>query len=600
MLAFANFVLDPVRLRLCRRDTGELVPLTPKVFEALAYLVAHRDEVLDKETLLEGIWPGLIVEENSLTQTISTLRRALGEVRGENRFIVTLPGRGYRFVASVTPIETNSQSSGKGDRVTLRSVAVLPFKPLAARQSNESLELGMTEALIAGLAALPGVVIAPMSSVRGFNAMDQDPIAAGRTLRVQAVLEGSLQRDGDSLRVSARLMRVADGQQHWAGRFDASFTTIFDVQDTLARKVTEALATEFGIASSPPYVRRYTQDAEAYQLYLKGRFAWTHLTDVSLPLAISYFQQALARDPDYALAHTGLADCHILIGVFGMRPPHESYPMALEATNRALSIDPRLAAAHATLGHIQVQYEHDWRAADDSYARAIELDPQFAPSFQYLAILLGFRGAFDEALATQQRVLDLEPLWMIARANVGMLLYYARRYDEAAAHLEPTLELDPSNDHARSFLGRAYLRMGRPERALEAFRKRRSPSPGSFADVAQAMALAGDHAGAAAELAQLRRLSQQRYVPAYDLAAIHACLNQTDEAVRALEQTLTERGAMIGWMRHDPAFDGLRTDPGYKALSAVLPPISNDGLAASSRRGHIQNATSLLPSGSLK
>jgi DNA-binding winged helix-turn-helix (wHTH) protein/tetratricopeptide (TPR) repeat protein len=577
MLAFANFVLDPVRLRLCRRDTGELVPLTPKVFEALAYLVAHQNEVLDKETLLEGIWPGLVVEENSLTQTISTLRRALGEARGENRFIVTLPGRGYRFVAAVSPFESNPDATGPGRRATtaLRSLAVLPFKPLAANQSNESLELGMTEALISGLAAIPGVVVPPMSSVRGFNAIDQDPIAAGRTLRVQAVLEGSLQRDGEHLRVSARLMRVADGQQHWAGRFDVSFTTIFDVQDTLARQVTEALASEFGIAGLPPAVRRYTRDAEAYQLYLNGRFAWTHSSDVSLPLAINYFQQALARDPNYALAYAGLADCHILIGVFGMRPPHDAYPIAREATNRALAINPMLAAAHATLGHIQVQYEQDWTAADRSYARAIELDPLFAPTFQYLAILLGFRGEFDKALAIQQRVLELEPLWMIARANVGMLLYYARRYEEAVVQLEPTLELDPSNDHARSFLGRAYLRLGQPERALEAFRRRRSPSPGSFADVAQAMTLTGDRAGASAELAQLRQLSQQRYVPAYDLAAIHACLNQTDEAVRAVEQTLTERGAMIGWMRHDPAFDALRGEPRYEALAATLPPISN-------------------------
>src|SRR5450432_2375642 len=301
---FGDFALDVGQQRLVRRDTGEAIPLTARVFETLVCLVERAGETLDKDVLLQLIWPGVIVEENSLTQNVSTLRQALGETRGENRYIATVARRGYRFVATVTrpdqlePADTGRLVAeapsaapsgwrlgrfrvvslaigallvlfvavgfffsplGPKRMISNQSLAILPFKPLLPGQQDESLELGMTESLISGLGRYSTPAIVPLSSVRRFGALNQDPLAAGRDLHVDSVLDGSLQRTGQRLRVSVRLLRVADGQQLWAQAFDQDFTTIFDVQDTIAARVAQALSARW-IGNAPSRGAPYTQD----------------------------------------------------------------------------------------------------------------------------------------------------------------------------------------------------------------------------------------------------------------------------------------------------------------------------------------------------
>jgi TolB-like protein/Tfp pilus assembly protein PilF len=594
------------------------------VFDTLLCFVERAGETLDKDFLLHSIWPGVIVEENSLTQNVSTLRQILGETRGENRYIATVARRGYRFVADVTrreelpllddagpsaarpstvPKDTRQSWTRRAfvvaavlaalgalialfsNQIRLRSpaplkiqtLAILPFRPLLPAERNESLELGMTESLISSLGRYSPQAIAPLSSVRPYAAVNQDPVAAGRALGVGTVLDGSLQRRGDRLRVSVRLLRVADGRQLWAQNFDQNFTTIFDVQDIIAARVAQAISVRWLGASALPY----TQDSEAYALYASGRLAWARQTEASLLAAIDYFGQAIARDPNYALAYTGLADSYAVMGVFGMRAPHEVFPKARQAVEKALSIDPNLGAAHSALGHIKVQYEHDWDGAAKEYARAILLDPSLALAYHRLGLLYAMQGDTDRALAASQRAQQLEPLWLSPRVAASNFLYYAKRYDESIRRLEQVLALDDRADSARSSLVRDFIAKGDYSRALVEIDKRPIRAPGSNAFRAQALALAGRREEAMAELNQILALSKERYVAAYDIAMIHAALANTEETFVWLERALEDRSTLINFLAQDPSFEELHSDPRFTSLvqrigiyRRVLPGIS--------------------------
>lgn len=610
---FGDFALEVGQQRLRRLDTGEVIPLSGKAFDTLLYLAGHAGEMLDKDVLLQAIWPGVIVEENSLTQIISTLRQLLGEARGENRYIATVARKGYRFVAKVTrrdepgPPDAAMMSAAsppsappaaarrrlgplfagaaalivviaaialffkptgieKSAPVAAQTLAILPFKPLRPADRNESLELGMTESLIASLGRYSPQAIKPLSSVRRYGALDQDAIAAGRELGVDTVLDGSLQRREDRLRVSVRLLRVADGQQLWAQNFDQEFTTIFDLQDVIAERVAKSLAVRWAGGASTRGAP-YTQDSEAYALYASGRLAWTRQTEASLLQAIAFYQQAIARDPNYALAYTGLADSYAVLGVFGIRPPQEVYPKARQAVEKALSIDPDLAAAHSALGHIKVQYDYDWEGAVREYARAIQLDPTLALAYHRRGRLSALQGDIDRALADSERAQQLEPLWLAPRVAAANFLYDARRYDESIRHIEQVLALDERSDGARAILVRDLLASGDSERALRELDKRPIQAPGSNAFRAQALALSGRRKEALAELDRVLKLSRERYVASYDIALIYTALSDTEHAFQWLERAIDDRSTLINAMAQDPMLDGLHTDPRFAALA---------------------------------
>jgi DNA-binding winged helix-turn-helix (wHTH) protein/TolB-like protein/Tfp pilus assembly protein PilF len=608
-LQFGDFIVDVRQRRLLRQRDGEHISLTSKVFDTLLYFVQHPGEVLDKDTLMQAVWPGVIVEENSLSQNVSTLRQVLGETRSENRYIATVPRRGYRFVAEVVPCEAPaSLAAGKTHRLAKsrtgrwialaagvvivavgvatfvliqtgspdsgtpapQGLAVLPFKPLVPAERDESLELGMTESLIARLSAQEGLVIRPLSSVRRFGTPDQDPLVAGRALGVETVLDGSLQRRDQRLRVSARLLRVSDGQQLWADNFDEDLTTIFDVQDAIAGRVSEALLARLSNDAARTRARRDTENSEAYLLYANGRLAWTRFSEASLLQAIDYFEKAIEQDDRYALAYVGLADSYAILAVFGMRAPNEVFPLARRAAEKALAIDPNLAAAHTTLGHIRIQYDLDWKGGMAQYARAIDLDPSYAPAYHYRGIMYATQGQTERALGEFRRAQQLEPLWVAPRAAAGMVLAYAGRYDEAIAQLTQTLALDDRADNARTYLGRAYLHTGRYEQALAEFKRRRAQAPGSYGDVGQALVLSGRREEALAELQRLLKLSKERHVQALDIATIYASLGEKENAMQWLERAYEDRSTNLGFLAQDPSFDALRTDPRFVALLARI------------------------------
>ena len=609
---FGDFALDVGQQCLVRRDTGQAILLTAKVFETLVYFVEHAGETLDKDELLRSIWPGVVVEENSLTQNVSTLRQMLGEARGENRYIATVARRGYRFVAKVTRRDEpaaasaaevsvappSSAAPGGARRRTMlivaaaavliavisaiafvtpakrpsaaaalptRTLAILPFKPLLPAERNESLELGMAESLITHLSEHSRQAISPLSSVRRYRALDQDPIAAGRELGVDTVLDGSLQRSGDRLRVAVRLLRVADGQQLWAQSFDQDFTTIFDMQDTIAARVAQAVSVRW-VGGSATRGAPYTQDPEAYALYASGQFAWTRQTEPSLLQSIAFFEQAIEKDPNYALAYAGLADSYALLGVFGMRAPHEVFPKARRAVEKALSIDPDLAAAHTSLGHVLTIYEHDWDGGAREYRRALQLDPSLAITYHRLALLYAMQGDTDRALELNARAQQLEPLWFAPKGAAGNFLYFARRYDESIRLLEQVLALDERADNARAFLIRNLIVKGDYARALAEYDKRPLQMPGSNAHRAQALALSGRRAAALVELDRVLKLSKERYVPAYDVAMIYAALGETQSTFSWLERAMEDRSTMMVFLAQDPMFDAYHSDPRWAGL----------------------------------
>jgi DNA-binding winged helix-turn-helix (wHTH) protein/tetratricopeptide (TPR) repeat protein len=600
---FGDFILDGGRRRLLRRGSDDALALAGKAFDTLLYLVEHRGETLDKDTLLSVIWPGVIVEENSLTQGISMLRQALGEAPGENRYIATVPRKGYRFVAEVTePSQgTNLPSSGKiaaalkrsqwlawigaaavvllavgaylqrgvgrGTPSAIHTVTVLPFKPLLPGERDESLELGMTESMIASIGARGGLKVSPLSSVRRRGAIDQDPLGVGRALHTGSVLDGSLQHRGDQLQVSVRLLRVADGRELWTSQYEGNISGIFGIQEQISAKVAETLSgksTATGAAA--PQTVGGTKDAAAYLLYAHGRYALARSTEESLRLALGYFEQALALDPQFALAHTGLADCYLVMGIFGMRQPAETLPRARDAVLKALQIEPRLAGAYGTLGQIKLQYDRDWDGAEADFARAIALNPSLSEPHLYLGVLLGMRGELERGLEELKQAQQLEPLLTMAKTRAGSLLYFAHRYDEAIAQLRESLALDDRPGIAHATLGRAYLHTGRYDLALAEFAKIRGPTPGSFGDVGQALALSGRRTEALAELDRVLKLSTQRYVSAGDIASIYASLGDTDNALVWLERALQQRASMLGFLAQNPAFDGLHGDSRFAAI----------------------------------
>jgi DNA-binding winged helix-turn-helix (wHTH) protein/TolB-like protein len=615
---FDEFRIDASK-RLLTKGDGVAIPLTPKVFETLLYLVRHNGKVIEKDELMREIWTDSIVEENNLNQNISTLRRVFGEKLGEHRFIVTIPGHGYRFVPDVKavgesgeselkteaeklePIEVKEDrpipapytedrrsigvyafvgflglvliasvlyywknSTGLVPRSGTRTIAVLPFKPLGAGSRNEALEMGMADSLISKLAG-GEIVVRRLSSVSRYVALEQDSLIAGRELGAEIVLDGTIQTAGDRIRVSAELLRVGDGKQLWTGQFDENFTDIFAVQDSISEKVAAAVKIPLG----DNVKKHYTENVEAYQLYMKGRFHVLKTIKSETEIAISYFQEATKADPNYALAYVGLADAYRGLAVGGEMPSAEFFPRAKAAANKAIEIDNTLAEAHAILGHVIFWYDWDWNAAENQYKRALELDPNSADSLKFYAHLLSCTGRHSEALAKIKRAREIDPLNLGINALEGLFLLHAGQTDEAIDSLQRTLELEPNYRLAHAIAARAYSEKGMYAEAIAESRKARDLSAVSSEPIAfgaYALAKSGKVAEAQAALDALLRLSQTRYVPPTNIALIYNALGKSDKALDYLEKGFTEKDVRMVFLKVEPKWNNLRNEPRFVDL----------------------------------
>jgi len=575
---FEGFALDAVRRQL-RDPQGRLLDVPARAFDTLLYLIEQRGELVSKERLLQAIWPKTVVEENNLSQAISAVRRVLGDERTEPRFLVTVPGRGYRFIAPVTPI---AESGGSRPTSTLPgqlsspqvsgrldSVAVLPFKSLLPGQANPALELGMADTLIGELSTLPHLRVSPLGTVRRYATLDQDPLKAGAELGVAAVLEGSLQTQAERLRVSARLLRVRDGQSLWSGRFDETVSDVFTIQDSIAARVSDALRPALSDRPAAPSARQ-TRNLSAYQFYIAGLFNQLRRDSDGLPDAVRSYEAAIQADPRYVRAWAGLSGALAVQAVFGTQPPKAVFPRAKEAALHALALDENSPEALGAFGHVLAQYEGQFAEAQRYYLRARQRDGNNAQLQLWIAINEAHQGRIDRGIAEIQRAIEIEPKTLAFSAILGMLHYYRRAFDEAITHLQHLIDIEPQFDQARTFLGKAWLQKGDAHRALEHFNARVHATPGGFGDLGCAYAQAGRVPEARAQIARLRKLGEDGFGVEYDLASIHAALDEIPEASRCLERALEDHSQLIGFVRVDPALDKLRNAPAYARVLARL------------------------------
>jgi DNA-binding winged helix-turn-helix (wHTH) protein/TolB-like protein/Flp pilus assembly protein TadD len=655
---FDNFRLDAGERQLWRE--GELVALPTKAFDLLLVLLQHQGQLLEKEELYSRVWSDQIVEESNLTVQMSAIRKALGERKQNPRYIVTVAGRGYRFIGEVrrpdqgcdvmiegearshrviekqegddrvnhpeavlaladpkqtpinqaeaglaTPTSTEILTPGKlapghkralalaallaalalagyfvwsrqsappgqpGALNPIRSIAVLPFKPLVAESRDEALEMGMADTLIARLSNLREIRVRPISAVRKYAGLEQDALAAGREQRVDAVLDGQIQKAGEKIRVTVRLARVDDGAAIWASQFDEKLTDIFAVQDSISKRVAGALAVTLSGEEQERLGKSYTENAEAYQLYLHGRFHLNRLTDDGVRKSLDYFQQAIDKDPNFALAHAGLADSYNALGGFNVRPPKEVFPKARTAALTALKLDDHLTHAHTALAMVNLTYDWDWPGAEKEFKRAIEINPGDSDAHYFYAYYLAFMGQFEAAITEIRKAQELDPLSLVKLTGVGQILLMSRRYDDAIEPCRKALELDPNLGFAYWLIGLAYLYKGSYEPAIQALQQSiplSGDSPDEPATLAHVYALAGRQAEARKILDELKQRAKSKYISPGTLADVYSALGDKDQAFALLDKAVDERDNMVILLKVEPIFDGLRADPRFTNL----------------------------------
>jgi DNA-binding winged helix-turn-helix (wHTH) protein/TolB-like protein/Tfp pilus assembly protein PilF len=451
----------------------------------------------------------------------------------------------------------------------VRSLAVLPFKPIGVGDEDEFLGLGMADALITKLSSIREINTRPTSAVRKYSAKDQDPVAAGRELGVEAVIDGSVQRVGEQVRVTVQLVSVRDRAPVWAETFDEPYTNIFAVQDRISEQVAQALRLSVSSVEKQLLTKHYTENSEAYQLYLKGRYFWNKRTVEGLKKGISYFNEAVEKDPSYALAYVGLADSYSLLSDYNGLPPKEAYPQAKKAAIQALTLDEQLSEAYATLGTIKASYDWDWPGAEMQYRRAIELNPNNETAHQWYAEYLSGMARHEEALVEIRRAKEINPLSLIVNSVEAWVLYHARQYDEAIAQAQKVIEMDPHFPEAYEYLKRCYDQKGMYRDAIAARQMRRKVA--GF-DAKETRALREAAAATSAGVYWQKRLEQEieesrrELNTAFDGAEIYAQLGEQDKAFLLLERAYQERYFMMMYLKVAPNLDPLRSDPRFADL----------------------------------
>jgi DNA-binding winged helix-turn-helix (wHTH) protein/Tfp pilus assembly protein PilF len=563
---FGEFRVDTARRILLR--AGKTIALTPRQFDTLLYFVDHCDRVIAKEELMKAIWPDSFVEENNLNQSVSAIRRALGERRGDNRYIITVPGLGYRFAAKV-----KVEQAVLTDQVQARSIAVLPFKPLLEKERDEALEFGMADSLIIRLSSSRDIIVRPLTSVRRFSGLEQDAQSAGRELDVESVLDGSIQRAGTRLRLTARLTSVKDGRSLWVGTFDEEFTDVFSVQDAISERVAGALQLHLNTETRRDLMKRYTDSPRAYELYLQGRYHWNRLIPTEVRKSIEFYEQAIEVDPNYALAYTGIAVAYVSLAIASDAKPADSFPKAKAAALKALSIDDSLPDAHAYLSFVHFWFDWDWVAAELEVRRAIALNTNSAEAHRAYGILLSQLGRYDEALVESSRARELDPLALITRTNEALVFYYTNQLTVAEEKLRAALELEPNFWIALLSLAKVYvapLMSPRYEEAITKLTKARKLSGGSAQPLSMlgyTFAVMGNRERALEILDELKTLSADHYVPPYNFALVYNGLHDDDNMFAWLERAYEARDVLLAaFIKADPVWSRLHNEERFKNL----------------------------------
>ncbi len=451
--------------------------------------------------------------------------------------------------------------------VDRRSIAVLPFIDTSPASDNEYFSDGIAEELIAALVHVEGLHVASRTSSFSFKGKDLTIREIGEKLGVATILEGSVRKDGERVRITPQLVAVEDGYQLWSETFATVMEDVFEVQEKISRAIVDALQVELKGPADEPLVRRRTADLDAYNLYLRGKYHWNRHSFEELRTSIECFESAIAVDPGYALAHAGLAHSYLTLGALFL-PPGEAYPKARAAAERALELDPDLAEAHAALAEVRMRFEWDWEAAERGFQKAIQLDPVFADGSRVYANYLRDMGRMDEAIVEIRRAQALDPHSLPIGTAVAGIYYYARRYDEAIEECRRLLKEAPFLFQAFFYLGVAHERKGEYAEAEEALEKlaRLSGIPGAIAALGLLYAVAGRRDEAIVILEELEKRSRTEYVTAYSFARLYAALGDLDNAFKSFEGACAERSNWLTSLKVEPGLDSLRSDPRFVAL----------------------------------
>ena len=550
----------------------------PQVMELLLLLARRAGRIVSKEEITEAIWAGRFTAESSLTRAVAELRRALGDTPHAPRFIENLPKRGYRLIAKVTQVEAGPPAAP--------SIAVLPLANLTGTLEGAQLADGISEEIINTLARLSGIAVVARTSSFAYREHPADVRELGRKLNAQYILEGAVQALGEMFRITVQLIRAEDGHHLWSERFDRLAGNLFTLEDEIARLALERLRVILTPEDRAQLARNGTAEPEAHALQRLGRYHQGRRTPAALLEAVRCFEQAVALDPGYASAWSGLADAYSILGFLGFAAPEDTFPRAKAAACRALDINSLLGEASTSLAAALGLYERNWEAALGSFDRGCRLAPHAAQSRLWYGIFLALLGRFDRAWAELQQARRLDPLSLPVLANIGLLLYFMRRNEEAIECQRHVLSLDPDFPLALVHLGRALMQAGRAAEAVEPLeRGAKTGFLWAAGFLGMAYGMNGERERARGVLEQFERLAPARYVNPLLRACVHLGLGEHAAACGQIEAGLMGGDPLVTILRVDPLFDALRGHPRFEAaLEALrLPGAQEEPAAARSR-----------------
>ncbi len=508
--------------------------------------------------------------------------RGVQRVTGTELLILALVlalGGGFlwRFAsASRRPSDITAAVSLPGPvAISNKSIAVLPFENRSEDKANAYFADGIQDEILTRLAKIADLKVISRTSTQHYKSAPENLPEIARQLGVAHILEGSVQKSNDQVRVNVQLINALTDAHLWGDTYDRKLTDIFAVESEIAKTIADILQAKLNGSDQHAIAARPTENTEAHQLYLKGRFFWNKRTGNDLKKSIDYFEQAIAADPNYALAYAGIADAYVLLPGYSAGTPRDCYPKAKAAAKKALELDETLAEAHTTLAMAIWLYDFDSSQATREFQRAIELNPNYASAHHWFSLGFASLGRFDDAIAEGKRAVELDPLSLVINADLGADYYLARRYDEAIAQQRKTLEMDPGFYYAHFILGEALAAKGAFEQAIEEYRKAHAldDDPWVLGLLGHAYASSGNKTEALKILDQLKELSTQRYVSAYSFAILYLGLGDKQEALRWLEQSYQDRaGSDIAWIRVYSLLDPLRGDPRFEALAEKIVP----------------------------
>jgi len=585
---FGPFRLDVVVRQLYLHNKP--IPLPGKTFDILKILVEHHGQIVGKEDLISQVWPNQFIEDNNLTVRVAALRKTLME-SADTRFIETVFGYGYRFVARVEERSSYRQDDSAG---RFLSLAVLPLMNENNQQRLNYICDGITENLINSLSELSGLKVMSRSSVFRYRGRDVDVLVAGEELGVSAILVGTLNQITNSIVINIELVDVKDGSRFWGATYRRQVSELVAIEVEIAGEVSESLRLKLTEVDKSRMAKLPTDNSQAFHLYLKGRYVGNRRTEIAVKKSIEYFRKAVSKDPQYALAYAGLCDAYLRMAGYGLAAPRKTVPKARAAVLKALELDDQLAEAHVSLGLIRAHFEWDWAGGEKAFRRAIQLNPNNGAAHHYLSMVLARRGHLEEAQREIMKAFELDPLSVHIHLAIARIYYFLKQYEAAAEQCKGMLEIDPKIGTAHGVLGLIHLARNQYEPAIKElkamlpfsgmappYRKEggtneavpvRRADPEAIGTLGYAYGMAGKTNEAIEMLKILKAQAKKRYVEPHAFALVYIGLKDYDQAFEWLERGLADRNNVLTYIKVWLLFDPIRDDPRY------LPLVSRMGL----------------------